>query len=215
MIPLIVREVHLVTRRAAWPVAIVIHAAAAALFVGVWGPTGGVPLWQSSVVQQLAAVDRLIAAILLTWVATFVLSDDETGVRDLRDWSVLTGRPAREIFRTRIAAALMLSLVFTASAVPAFVAAGEFAAAPAGDVAAHVGAALGFACFALGATTVASAALGNRVAAWTTAMSICVAAAFGIRMLDTLTMRIAVPAVAGLLLMGASPLGIRSTDAPR
>ena len=44
MIALILHELRLVTRRAAWPVSLLLSSGAAALFVAVWGPENGVPL---------------------------------------------------------------------------------------------------------------------------------------------------------------------------
>ena len=209
MIALARHEIRMIGRRAIWPAALILHAAAAALFVGVWGPTGGVPLWQASLLAQLSSMDRLATAVLLTWLATFVLTDD-AGARRLMDWSALTGVPAASVLRARIWAVTALALVFIAVAGPAFVAAGETAAATSGDIAAHVGSALGFAVFATGITAAASVALRNRVAVWCTAMAVCLIAALGVRMLPTDLMRAVTPALAGLAMLAMAPSALRS-----
>jgi len=120
MISLVLHETRLIGRRAAWPAALVLHAAAASMFVSLWGPTGGVPLWAASVLQQLAAMDRLAAAVLLTWLTTFVLADDADGRRSVVDWSALTGRSTRSVFRARIATVFFAALVFVSVTLPAF-----------------------------------------------------------------------------------------------
>src|SRR5690348_11005906 len=104
MMPLAIHEARVLGRRGMWAAALAAHAMATALFVSLWMPTGGVPLWEASVLQQLAAADRVLMAVLLTWMSTFVLADYDGEGRRLADWSVLTGRPARAILRARIAA---------------------------------------------------------------------------------------------------------------
>ena len=149
MIALAVYEARLLGRRGAWAAALALHAIAASSFVALWMPTGGVPLWQASVLQQLAAADRLLLAVLLTWLSTFVFADDEDNGRRVVDWSALTGRTSQSIFRSRIAAMAVMSLILAAVAVPAFVAAAEVSAASMRELAGHVGAGLAFACFCL------------------------------------------------------------------
>ena len=209
MIKLALHEARMIGRRAIWPAALILHAAAAAMFVGIWGPTGGVPLWQASLLEQLGAMDRLATAVLLTWLSTFVLADD-AGARRLADWSALTGLPAASVLHARIAAMAALTLVFIAVAAPAFVAAGETAAAAPGEVVAHAAMALGFAVFSVGVTAAASVALRDRVAVWCSAMTVCLIAALGVRILPTDLARAITPAIAGLLMLAAAPAGLRS-----
>jgi hypothetical protein len=210
MTALLLREARVLSRRGAWPAALLMHAAASGLFVTVWGRTGGVPLWEASLLQQLAAFDRLIAAAVLTWLATYVLADDEGGMRSASDWSALSGRPVRIVFLARVAAAAAMSIVFVVTAAPALAAAGELSAATPGVVAAQLAAALGFACFCLGAAAIAAAAIRDRVGVWCTAMSLSLFAAFAVRALETTLMRGIIPALAGLILALIAP-GILET----
>jgi hypothetical protein len=204
---LALHEARLIGRRVVWPASLVLHAAAVSMFVSLWGPTGGVPLWQATVLQQLAAMDRLAAAVLLTWLSTFVLTDDEDGRRNLADWSALTARPAPSIFRARIAAIVCLAIVFVAVTLPAFFAAAELSAAPGTSLAAEIGAAAGFAVLCLGITAIAAIALDVRVGVWITAMSCAAVAAVAIRALDTTVARAVTPALIGALLLVIAPLG--------
>ncbi|TAK15264.1 MAG: hypothetical protein EPO35_07945 [Acidobacteria bacterium] len=208
MIAVALHEARMIGRRAIWPAVLILHAAATASFVIVWGPTGGVPLWQASLLEQLTAMDRLAAAALLTWLATAVLTDD--GARRLADWSALAGLPTATVFRARITALVTLSLVFIAVAAPAFVAAGEISAATPRDIARHIGMSLGFSALAAGVTAAASVALRDRVGVWCTAMAVCLIAALGVRMLPTDLMRMLAPAIAGLIMLAAVPSMLRS-----
>jgi hypothetical protein len=205
LISLVVHEARVLGRRGVWAAALAAHAIAASLFVVLWMPTGGVPLWQASMLQQLAAADRLMLAVLLTWLSTFVLADDEGGGRSAVDWSALTGRPDRSIIRARVAAMAAMSVILVSVALPPFVAAAEVSAAPAGELAGHVLSALGFACFCLGVTSIISVTVRDRVAIWCVAMTACVLAAVAVRALDTIALRSAVPAIAGALLLALAP----------
>jgi hypothetical protein len=181
------------------------------LFVALWMPTGGVPLWQASVLQQLAAADRLLIAVLLTWLSTFVLADDEGDGRRLVDWSALTGRAAPSVFRARIAAMAGMALVFIGVALPAFIAAAEVSAAPLSELAAHVAAAAGFACLCLGITSIITVTVRDRVAVWCVAMTVCVLSAVAVRALDTIALRSAVPALAGAILLALAPHALKTS----
>jgi len=127
----------MITRRAIWPAALTIHAAIVSAFVGLWGPTGGVPLWDASTLTQLTAAERVCSAVLLTWLTTFVLTDDDGGGRSMLDWSALTGQPVQRVFIARGILSAILALVFVAVASPPFAGAGGVALlvvpAPAGS----------------------------------------------------------------------------------
>lgn len=210
MISLAINEVRVAGRRAVWPTAVVLHAAAASMFVALWGPTGGVSLWEASVLQQLASMDRLATAVLLTWLSTFVLADDEGGRRGLIDWSALAGRSPAVILRSRVVAILVLAAVFMCAMIPAFVAAGEVAAAAPGELAGQMGAAFGFACLCVGITAIASIATADRLAVWLTAMLFSLVAAVGVRFFDTTLTRAIAPALAGVVMLAAAPLLVRT-----
>jgi hypothetical protein len=209
MIVMATHELRLIGRRAVWPVALVLHAAAASLFVAIWAPTDGVPLWQASVLQQLAAIDRLVIAVVLTWLSMFVLTDDNGGARRMVDWSAITGRSVETVFKSRIVAVALLALIFISVALPAFAAAAEAGGASAGELAAQLAAMAGFAALCVGVSAAAGVAVRNRVAAWYTAMLCCLLTAVAVRLLETTTMRAIVPASIGLLLMFVSPSGVR------
>ena len=206
---LAIHEARVLGRRGIWAAALAIHAISASLFVALWMPTGGVPLWQATVLEQLAAADRLLVAALVTWLSTFVLADEETGGRAVTDWSALTGLPARSIVRARIAAAAMMTLVLASVALPAFVAAAGVSAATTTELTGHLGSALGFACFCLGVTSVASVSVRDRVAVWCVSMTVCVLAAVGVRALDGAILRGVAPAVAGVALLALAPGALR------
>jgi hypothetical protein len=211
MIGLAIYEARLLGRRGSFAAALAVHALAASLFVMLWMPTGGVPLWEASLLQQLAAADRVLTGALLTWLSTFVFADDEGGMRNAIDWSALTGRSVRSVFRTRIAAMAAMSVVLVAVAVPAFVAAADASAAPINELAGHLGAALGFACFCLGVTSMIAATVRDRVAVWCIAMAVCLAAAVGVRALETAALRALVPALAGAAMLALAPSAVRSS----
>jgi hypothetical protein len=198
MMPLAWQEIRTATRRAAWPVAVFGHAAIAALFVVVWGPTGGVPLWQAPVLQQLAAAERVSTAVVLTWLLTYIVTDEKD--RSLADWSALVGRPAKTVFTARLIATMLLTIVLVAGAAPAFAAAGAEAAASSADVALQLSAALSFALFCASITALAAATFKNRVAVWCAAMTTCLVAAVAARFLDTTLLRAVVPAALALVL---------------
>ncbi len=213
MIALLLHEAQILTRRAIWPVAVTLHAIATAAFVGIWGPTGGVPLWDASVLHQLTAADRILGAVLITWLSTYALSDDDA--RGLLDWSALTGRPVKSVYGARLAVAAVLGVIFTIVAVPAFAAAGEASAATRGDVAAQIGAAIGFALLCVGVTAVANVAVEDRVGVWCTAMALSLIAAVAIQIIDQTWLRIAAPLAAGIALMTMAAAGIRARRAGR
>jgi len=203
-------EARIIARRGVWPAALVLHALATSLFVVLWAPIGGVPLWQASVLQQLAALDRLLIAVVLTWLTTFVLASDESGARDVIEWSAVCGRPARTVFRARIAAASVMAVVFVAMAVPSFIAAADVSAAPLAELAADAWSALGFACLTIGVTAAIRVAVSDRVAIWSIAMAISCAAALGVRLLDGAALRAVAPAVAGAALLAWAPYAVRA-----
>lgn len=207
-------EARMIGRRAVWPAALVLHALTTSLFVILWAPTGGVPLWQASVLPQLAAFDRLAIAAVLTWLSTFVLADDESGARDLVEWSAVCGRPARTILRARMAAISAMALIFLTAAAPAFVAAGEVSAAPLSELAADAGVLFGFACFAIGVTAAIRVAVRDRLAVWCIAMAVCLIAAVGVRMLGTVALRAIAPALTGVILLGWASYAVRRWRLP-
>ena len=207
---LLTHESRMLTRRAIWPAALTIHAIAVSAFVGIWGPTGGVPLWDASTLSQLTGAERISAAVLLTWLTTFVLTDDDDGRRGMRDWSALTGQPVERVFSARLILAALLALVFVSVSAPAFAGAGASAAARGIDIAAQAGIALGFAIFSVGVTAVAGVALDSRVAVWCTAMVISLVAAVGVQALDTVWLRIAAPAAGGVVLMILALAGVHA-----
>lgn len=209
MIRLAVHEARMLGRRGVWPAALVMHALATSLFVGLWAQTGGVPLWQASLLQQLAAFDRLVIATVLTWFATVALADDERGGRNLVEWSAVCGRPAPAILRARVAAMAALTLVFLIVAAPAFVAAADISAAGPRELAADAAAVFGFACFALGVTAAARVAVRDRVAVWCIAMAVSGLASVGVRLLASTALRAAAPAVAGIVLLALAPSAVR------
>jgi hypothetical protein len=210
MIALALHEIRIATRGPAWPVALVLNALACSLFVAIWGPTGGVPLWRASPLEQLAAVDRVIAAVVLTWFATHLLADDETGARRLVDWSALTGRSTDWVFRARAIAVAILAAVFTVVGTPAFVAAADLSAVSMGALPQHAAAALGFAALCLGVTAIMTVVTSDRIVIWCTAMIACLIAAVGVRLLDTMLLRAAVPAAIGTMLVVAASASMRS-----
>jgi hypothetical protein len=205
MMSLASHEVRIIGRRAAWPIALAGHAVAMSLFVALWGPTGGIPLWEASLLQQLVVADRIICAVVLTWLVTFILADDEGGGRSLMHWSLLTGKPAVSIFRARVVAAAAITLVFVSTALPVFVAAADISAAPARELTWQIASVAGFACLCAGITAVATAAIGDRVAIWIIAMLLTLLAAAGVQPLDTTVLRAAVPALTGVMLLGLAP----------
>lgn len=207
MMPLALQELRLVTRRAAWPIAIFVHAATAALFVIVWGPTGGVPLWQSTVLQQLAAAERVSGAIVLTWLTTYIVTDERD--RSLGDWSALTGRPMKTVFAARLIAVVLVTAALMAAAAPAFFAAGAEAAATVGDIALQMSAALGFALLCAAVTATVAIGFKSRVGIWCTAMTACLIAAVGVRSIQTTEFRALVPAAIAAVLLLALPSGVR------
>jgi hypothetical protein len=213
MIALGVHEIRVICRRAVWPAALTLHAFAASVFVALWGPTGGVPLWQASVLQQFAAAERLLLAILLTWLATFVLADDAAAGRSAADWGALTGRRVDAVLRARLAALALLTAVLLAVAMPALVAAGDLSAATRGEIARQLGAAAGFACLCVGVTAIAAVAQRDRVAIWCTAMLCSAAAALGVRWFDTELMRAVVPLGAGAAMLALALLAARNRRA--
>lgn len=212
MTALVRYEVWLAARRMSWPAALVLHASATALFVATWGPTGGLSLWQASLLHQLTAVDRLASAVLFTWFSTYVLSDGEAGAHRAADWSAVTGRSVASVFRARVAAIAVMAIVFIAVAAPPFVSAGETAAASTGVIASQLGAALGFALLCAGVTAVTSVALRDRVAVWCTAMATCLIAAVGVRLLGSTLVGAAAPAAVGVILLMTAPRGARSRE---
>jgi hypothetical protein len=209
MMAMTAHEVRMFGRRAAWPALLLLHALAAALFVGAWGPTGGIPLWRASALDQFVFVERLAAAMFVTWVGTSVLTDDQTGSRSLTDWAALTGRNARAVFQSRILASVVLTLVLVTTGAPGFVAAAESSAAAAGVALTQVAAVYGFALLCLGVTAVIALALRDRVAIWCVAMIVCLVAAAATRSLETTILRAAVPAAAGLLMLVIAPAIMR------
>lgn len=213
MIPLVMYETVIAARRTAWPVALALHAAAAVLFLGIWGATGGVPLWRASVLAQLATIDRVVLSVILTWLCGYVLTDGRNGERQLLDWSALTGQTPERVFGARIAAATVLAIVCTSVAAPAFVAAGEAAAIAVGDAASHLGAAFGFALLCVGVTALATVAIANRIVGWSAAMCVCLIAAVGVRVLDTTLLRGVAPTAAGLAAVLLAIHGVRSLPA--
>lgn len=208
MIALVLHESRMVTRRGVWPAVLVLHAVAASAFVAMWGPTGGVPLWEASSLHQLSAADRILSAVLLTWLTTFVLTDEASGRRRMADWAVLTGRPTQFVYGARIIVAIFLALIFIAAAAPAFAAAGASSAATSGDAATQFFLAAAFAVFALGVTAMASVALNDRVAIWCTAMVVSLVAAVAIQGFTDAWLRLAVPSGCGLLLIVASYVSV-------
>lgn len=210
MIALIRHEARMLTRRAMWPVALTLHAFVASAFVGIWGPLGGVPLWDASTLHQLTAVERIVAAVLLTWLATSVLSDDDDDTRRVTDWSALTGRPDKVVFGARVVLSTLGAVVFTTVAAPAFASAGASAAATLTDIVAGMGSAAGFSIFCVGVTAVISVSLRDRVGVWCTAMAISLVAAAAVQQLDTTWLRIAAPAATGVILLLAAPAGMNA-----
>lgn len=210
MIALIRHEARMLTRRAMWPVALTLHAFAVSAFVGIWGPLGGVPLWEASTLHQLTAVERIVAAVLLTWLATSLLSDDDDNTRRVTDWSALTGRSVKAVFGARVVLSTLGAVVFMTVAAPAFAAAGASAAATLPDIAAEMGSAAGFSVFCGGVTAVSSVSLRDRVGVWCTAMAISLVAAAAVQQLDTTWLRMAVPAVAGVILLLLAPAGMNT-----
>lgn len=211
MIATATHEIRMAARRAAWPLALALHAAAASLFVILWGPTGGVPLWEATVLQQLVVVDRIAAAVLLTWLVTFVFADDTpdpASSRRIADWAALFGYSPAAIFRSRAMAAACAALVFVAVAIPALVAAGALSAATGRDVAAQAGALLGFAWLGVSLTAAMSVAVRDRVGIWCWSMTLTAIAALATRMFDTALTRGAIPAAAGFVILLAASWGL-------
>lgn len=206
MIALIAHELRLVTRRAAWPAALLVSSGAAALFVAVWGPENGVPLWTASVLQQLTAVTRVLLAVSATWLSTYVLTDDADGGHRLSEWSVATGRSPAALARARVIAAVVLCGLMVIATAPAIVAASQIASASSRAVAGALGGGLGFVLLSVGVTAATAIAQSGRLAVWCTAMAICVAAAAGVGLFDAAVVRAAAPALAGLALLTAAPL---------
>lgn len=193
MRPLIAHDLRVATRRAAWPIALGLHLVAATLFVAVWGPTGGVSLWLAPLLAQWVAADRILVAVLLTWLVTPLFAPGADV--DLVGWSGVTGLPVRRLVVARAAAAMTLAVVLTLSATPITVAAAQMSAQP---VAALLAASLEMAVFALlavGLTAGASVVWRHQLAVWCTGMALTAVAAFGVRLLSPGPPRIATCAV--------------------
>ena len=210
MIALALHEARMLTRRGIWPAALAVHALIASAFVAMWGPTGGVPLWEASTLHQLTAADRIVSALLLTWLATFVLTDDGDGRRRTSDWSALTGRPPQFVYGARLILAIFLALIFVAVVAPAFAAAGASSAATSADAATQLLLAAAFATLSLGITAISSVALKDRVAVWCTAMVVSLIAAIGVQVLEGTGLRVAAPSLVGVLLLLTARVTVNS-----
>jgi hypothetical protein len=181
MMSLIAHDLRVATRQAAWPIALGLHLAGAMLFIFVWGPTNGVPLWSASLLAQLVAADRLLLAVLLTWLVTPLCAP---GPRvDLTGWASVAGVSVSRAMAARIAAAGVLAILITVTLAPVVMIAAEIAAAP---MSAAVVSLIEMAIFSLAVVglTAASAAIWQHpLAVWCAGMATTVIAAFGVRLL--------------------------------
>ena len=190
MMTLIVHELRIATRRASWPWAFGLHLTAAALFVAVWGPTNGLPLWSAPMLAQLVAADRLLVAVLLTWLVTPLFAPDRDV--DLLGWSSVAGVSVNRVMAARALAAIVLALVMVAAALPVAVVAGQISAATPGAVAEAVLDMAGFSLLAVGLAAAAALACRGELVVWCTAMALSTAAAFAVRPLPLGPARVAV-----------------------
>lgn len=193
MTALIAHDLRLATRRVAWPLAIGLHAAATTLFVAVWGPTNGVPLWTAPLLSQLVAADRLLLAVLLTWLITPLLAPDHAA--DLTGWSAVTGVSVTRLMLSRAVAAILMALVMVISAAPIIVAAAQVSAL---DSAVLMLACLEMAAFSLlvvGATALSAVIWRDRLAVWCGSMALTIAAAVVARLVSPAVPRLAVCAL--------------------
>lgn len=189
MTSLIAHDLRVATRQAAWPIALGLHLAGAMLFVTVWGPTNGVPLWSASILTQLVAADRLLLAILLTWLVT-PLCAPGPGV-DLTGWASVAGISVSRALASRIAAAGVLAILVTVTLAPVVMVAAEIAGAP---VSAAIVALIEMAMFsvaAVGLTAASAAVWQHPLAVWCAGMVTTVIAAFGVRLLASGVTRLA------------------------
>lgn len=202
MRPLIAHELRVATRRAAWPIALGLHLVATTLFIAVWGPTGGVSLWLAPLLSQLVAADRLLLAVLLTWLVTPLFAPGADA--DLIGWSSVTGLPMGRLVASRAAAAVTLAVVLTFTTVPIAVAAAQMSAQP---ITAVLDASLEMTVFALlvvGLTAGASVVWRHQLAVWCTGMALTVVAAFGVRLLSPGLPRIATCALIAVVGLAAA-----------
>lgn len=197
MSALIAHDLRLATRRAAWPVAIGLHLATATLFVAVWGPTNGVPIWTAPLLPQLVAADRLLLAVLLTWLVTPLLAPDRAS--DMTGWSGVTGVSVTRLMLSRAAAASLMAIVLVISAAPVVVAAAQVSAL---DGAAVVSACLEMAAFSLlvvGVTALSAVIWRDRLAVWCCSMALTIAAAVVVRLASPVVPRLTVCALVTVL----------------
>ena len=199
MMALVLLEAKVAMRRAAWPVALALYAGTGALFLGVWGATSGIPLWRATILDQLAAADRVTMSIVFTWLCGYVLSDGPDGSRQCAEWSALTGRPPETVFRARVGGAAILSFICTVAAVPTSVAAAIESAATASHITAHLAGTAAFGLFCVGTSAIASVAFQRRITAWASAMVAGTIGAVGVHLLHSTAFRIGAPSATGAL----------------
>ena len=199
MMALIAHELRATTRRTAWPVVIALHLTTAALFIAAWGPTNGVPLWSAPLLTQLVAADRLLLAVLLTWLVTPLLSPD-TGA-DLPGWSAVAGVTVTQILRARAIAAAVLAVTLVLVITPIAVAAAQMSGPASPSVFAAVAEMTSFALLTVGVTAISAAAWRDPLAVWSGSMAVTGIAAFGLRLLTSGSARIA-------LALGVAAIGL-------
>lgn len=186
---LIAHDLRVATRQAAFPIAFGLHLAGMVLFVAVWGPTNGVPLWSAPILAQLVAADRLLLGMLLTWLVT-PLCAPATDV-DLLGWASVTGMPVSRLIASRAAAAGVLAVLVTISTAPVVMVAAQIAAAPMTAAMMAVVEMMIFAMLAVGLTAASAAIWRHPLAVWCAGMTMTVIAAFGVRLLPSGAIRFA------------------------
>jgi hypothetical protein len=205
---LVLHELRRGMRRAAWPLALGLHLVGVTLFVAVWGPTGGVPLWAAPLLTQLVAADRMLLAVLLTWLVTPLFAHDAHA--DLVGWSGVTGISVRSLMASRAIAASLLAIMMVLSGVPIVAAASQISSVPLAGLAGTSLEMLSFSLLAVGLVAAASIAWRRQVAVWCGGMLLTTAAAFAARMWTPGTLRVAV-----CLLVAATGMAAATTTVIR
>lgn len=190
MRPLVLHELRRAMRRAAWPLALGLHLCGITLFVAVWGPTGGVPLWAAPLLSQLVAADRILLAVSLTWLITPLFAPDAHG--DLVSWSSVTGLSVRAVMASRAIAASWLAIMMVISGAPVVAAASQMSSVPLDGLAGAWLEMLSFSLLTVGLAAVASIVWRRQIAVWGGSMLLTTAAAFGARMWAPGTIRVTV-----------------------
>lgn len=160
---IVVRELALAARSPAFLAAVVVHAAAAAAFVLVWGPNGVPALPGNNVFEQLGTVQWALLVFLLPWTAARLTTDRGDGLVRL---SALAAVPASRVAAAKLLAAWATQLVVVFAALPIVILAQRMSAVPLWLVARDLAPLVVLAAFVCAVTAWWMSTRNGRIASW-------------------------------------------------